>query len=140
MTISIDATRAVIERAGIGRHCRELIKQMLKIDSKNQYILIFTYFRKDKEKDKLIQEFKQKNVEIRMAKIPGTLKEKLWRSKATFYNNLYRGADILLSTSFLEYKNGLKLPQITIIYDMSTFLFPEQRGKEVSERLNKQTI
>lgn len=139
MTIAIDATRAVIEKAGIGRHSRELIKHMLKNDQKNQYILIFTYFRKDKQKEEQIREFKQKNVVIRTAKIPGSLKETLWRNNAPFYNNLYKGADILLATSFLEYKQGLKIPQVTIIYDMSTFLFPEQRGEEVSDRLNKQT-
>jgi len=139
MVIAIDASRAVNESAGIGRYTKELVERLLKTEKDHKFILIFTYWRADEDKEKRIKSYGQANVTIRTAKIPGTLKETLWRGKSRLYNGLYQGADVLLAPSFLEYKNGLKLPQVTIIHDMTTFLFPDQRGKEVSTRLSNQT-
>ena len=139
MTIAIDASRAVNESAGIGRYTKELVEHLLKVEKDHKFILIFTYWRADMEKEVKIKLFRQDNVTIRMAKIPGALKETLWRGKSGLYNGLYQGADVVLAPSFLEYKNGLKLPQVTVIHDMATFLFPDQRGTEVSNRLSNQT-
>ncbi len=62
MKIAIDASRAVNETAGIGRYTREIVKHLLKIDQKpaspagrNEYLLLFTYFRKNHSKVKLIK-------------------------------------------------------------------------------------
>ncbi|AKM82180.1 TPA: glycosyltransferase family 1 protein [Candidatus Berkelbacteria bacterium] len=140
MTIAIDASRAIIESAGIGRFTKRLVENLLEQDKENKYILIFTYFRNDENKEKAIKAFRRENVEIRTAKIPGALKETLWRGNSGLYNALYKDADVLLAPSFLEYKNGLKIPQVTIIHDMTTFIFPEQRGEDVSERLSRQTL
>jgi len=140
MTIAIDASRAINEHAGIGRYTKELVKNLLATDKANRYILIFTYFRSNKEKEKEIATYRGANISIRTAKIPGNLKETLWRGKSQLYNRLYQGADIVLAPSFLEFKNGLNLPQVTIIYDLTTFLFPDQRGKKVSERLSNQAL
>ncbi len=139
MKIAIDATRAVIEKAGIGRICFQLLKKMLEIDKKNQYLLLFTYFRSDPEKEKLIRGFEGPNAKIKVLKIPGNLKEKVWGWRFPIINGLVKDYDVFLAPSFLEVNMGLKIPQVLIIYDLTTFLFPEQRGKEVSERLSKKT-
>jgi len=138
MRIAIDVSRAINEKAGIGRMTRELVKNIIK-DKNNQYILIFTYFRSHPDKIKQINSFKTPNVEIRTAKIPGNLKEMIWGKNLPLFNHLYKDADILLAPSFFEFKKGLKIPQVVIIYDLTTFLFPDQRGQKVSERLNKRT-
>ena len=140
MTIAIDASRAVNESAGIGRYTKELVEYLLRTGKNHKFILIFTYWRADEEKEKIIKSYRRDNVTIRTAKIPGVLKETLWRGKSRLYNVLYQGAEVVLAPSFLEYKNGLKLPQVTVIHDMATFLFPDQRGKEVSNRLSNQTL
>lgn len=131
------------------------MEHLLKVGKDHKFILIFTYWRADKEKEEKIKSYRRDNVTIRTAKIPGALKETLWRGKSRLYNflsrkfprqamldynGLYQGADVVLAPSFLEYKNGLKLPQVTIIHDMATFLFPDQRGKEVSNRLSNQAL
>lgn len=140
MTIAIDASRAVNESAGIGRYTLELVRNILALGTSHKFILIFTYWRADEKKEKVIKTFRGDNVEIRQTKIPGSLKETLWRGKSRLYNQLYRGADVVLAPSFLEFKRGLSLPQITVIHDMTTFLFPEQRGEEISKRLSDQTL
>ncbi|OGD57209.1 hypothetical protein A2V71_02235 [Candidatus Berkelbacteria bacterium RBG_13_40_8] len=140
MKIAIDATRAVIEKAGIGRICFQLIKKMLEVDKQNEYLLLFTYFRSDLKKEKLIKEFEGPNVKTKILKIPGNLKEKVWGWRLSWFNKLVKGSDVFLAPSFLEVNQGLKIPQVLIIYDLTTFLFPEQRGKGVSERLSKKTV
>lgn len=140
MTIAIDASRAINESAGIGRFTKCLVESMLKTDSCNRYILIFTYFKKSIEKERIIKGFKQDNVEIRTAKIPGNIKESLWGKNIILYNNLYRGAEVLLAPSFFEFKKGLKIPQVVVIHDLATFLYPDQRGSEVSKRLSQRAI
>jgi len=139
MKIAIDATRAVTERAGIGRITYQLIENLLKTDHKNQYLLFFSYFRKSLEKEKLIQKFKKPNVEIKTYRIPGALKEKIWAWKIPWFNRTLGKSEVLLAPSFLEVNLGVKIPQVVIIYDMTTFLFPDQRGQAVSERLSKRT-
>ena len=139
MVIAIDASRAVNESAGIGRYTQELVRHLLQIGSKHHFILIFTYWRANEDKEKIIKSFQGKNVEIRRASIPGAMKETLWRKKSSLFNQLYRGADVVLAPSFLEFKRGLKIPQVTVVHDMATFLFPSQRGKAVSKRLSDQT-
>lgn len=138
MTIAIDASRAINETAGIGRLTKALVEHLLEAGKGYQFILIFTYWRADQEKEKMIKSFQRENVIIRTAKIPGSLKETLWRKKSKLYNRLYQGADVILAPSFLEYKKGLSIPQVTMIHDMTTFLFPGQRGEAVSRRLSHQ--
>lgn len=139
MFIAIDASRAVNETAGIGRYCLQLIKKLIEIDKTNHYLLLFTYFQKDSKKEKIINGLRQANVDIKTIMIPGQLKEKLWGWRLPLLSNLTKNSDIFYAPSFFEVNMGLKTPQIVTIYDLTTFLFPSHRGKEVSKRLNLRT-
>lgn len=140
MKIAIDASRAVNETAGIGRYCREIVKNLLQIDQKNQYLLIFTYFRKDPRKVRLIKEFEAPNVKIKTLRIPGGLKEKIWGWKIPYFGGFLENADVFFAPSFFEVNFGLKIPQVVAIHDLTTFIFPLHRGKEVSGRLSKRAF
>lgn len=140
MIIAIDASRAINERAGIGRYTRELIQKMIAIDRKNQYLLIFTYWRKNLQKEKLIAGFRRPNTKIKFLKIPGALKERIWRWQLPWFGSLLGGADVFFAPSFFEVNFGLKIPQVMTIHDLSTFIFPLQRGEEVSLRLSRRAI
>lgn len=137
MKISIDITRAGIEGAGIGRFTREMVAALLKVDKENEYSLIATYFRDSKDKENRLKSFQESGCEIHRAHIPGGTKEVLWGMNLPVYDNLYRGADLLLAPSFFEAKMSLKIPQVVVIHDLATFLYPDQRGKEVSDRHNR---
>lgn len=139
MRIAIDATRAITEQAGIGRYTRELIKKLLEIDQKNQYLLIFSYFRRDPQKERLIQSFRRPNTQIKVLRLPGNLKEKLWTWPISWLNWTLKKANVFYAPSFLEVNLGLKIPQVVTIYDLTTFLFPLHRGLRISQRLNLRT-
>ncbi len=139
MKIAIDASRAINEKAGIGRYSRELVKNLIKIDQKNQYLLIFSYFRTSLAKERLIKTFETENTEIKVLKIPGNIKEKIWGWRLPVLNNMVKDCDLFFAPSFFEVNLGLKIPQIVTINDMTTFLFTSHRGKDISYRLNKRT-
>lgn len=140
MKIAIDASRAINETAGIGRYTQEIIKNLLKIDQKNHYILIFSYFRKSRQKERAIANFKRPNVTIKTLKIPGLFKENIWRWRISWYNRFFKGADVFFAPSFFEVNFGLKIPQVVTIHDLTTFIYPEHRGKDVSKRLSKRAL
>lgn len=51
MRIAIDASRAVNEKAGIGRYTLEIVNNIIEIDKQNQYLLLFSYMRENKDKN-----------------------------------------------------------------------------------------
>lgn len=144
MLIAIDASRAVNEKAGIGRYTRELIEKLIEIDQENQYLLLFTFGRGDKQKEKAIREFRRPNTQIKTWRLPGNFKEKVWGWQMPWLKYLLQSdgarSDIFYAPSFFEVNLGLALPQVVTIYDLTTFIFPEHRGKEVSQRLNERTL
>jgi len=140
MKIAIDASRAANEKAGIGRYTKEIIENLLKIDKVNQYILFFSYFRRDKEKERYIESLKAcrpARVKVKFLKIPGSLKEETWQWKINWLEKFLDEPDVFFAPSFFEVNFGLKTPQVMTIHDLTTFMYPEHRGREVSSRLSK---
>jgi len=137
MYIAIDASRAVNEKAGIGRYSKEIIENLLKIDKKNKYVLFFSYFRASEEKEKYIESLKSRRVKIKFLKIPGSLKEETWQWKINWLEKFLDQPDVFFAPSFFEINYGLKAPQVVTIHDLTTFLYPLHRGTEVSTRLSK---
>jgi glycosyltransferase involved in cell wall biosynthesis len=139
MKIAIDATRAVTEQAGIGRYAFEIIKHLIEIDRQNEYLVFSTHFRDSSQKTVKLNSFKASNVKIKRLKIPGAFKEYLWGRKLGYLTSFLEGSDVLFAPSFFEVNLGLLIPQVVTIHDMTTFLFPDQRGREASKRLSVRT-
>lgn len=139
MIIGIDASRAINESAGIARYNRNLLEALAKIDEKNNYKFLFTFFNDRKEKIKaaknLAKNFRHHSEKI--ISLPGKIKETLWGMAIPVLRFFVGRVDIWHAFSFFEATLGDDMPQIVTIYDMSTFLFPEQRGVELSQRLSQ---
>ncbi len=140
MKIAIDASRAVNEKAGIGRYTRQLLENLLKVDKKNEYVLFFSYFRSNKGKERYIAGLKSRRVKIKTLKIPGSIKEETWRWRVGWMDKFLENPDVFFAPSFFEVNFGLKAPQVMTIHDLTTFLYPSHRGKEVSGRLSKRAL
>jgi len=137
--IAIDASRAVNEQAGIGRYTKKLIESLLKIDTKNEYKLFFNFVSNFAEKKRQAEQFKRKNVEIVITKIPGQIKEGLLSSRIGFYRGKINDCDVFLAPTFLDFDFSLKIPQVVVIYDLSMFYYPEHIGKKLSHKFKKVT-
>lgn len=137
MRIAIDASRAVNEKAGVGRFTRELIENLLKTDKENQYILLFNFWKDYSEKEKEARKFKKTNSEVIISRVPGVVKERLLTSPFGYVERMKLNADLYLAPTFLDVDLKLKIPQIVVIHDLTIFKFPEHLGENISRRYQK---
>lgn len=142
MLIAINASRAVNEKAGVGRVADNLIRNLLNlpageagIDHQNQYLLLFNFFRHRAEKTAAAMSFKQKNSQIRISHWPGRLQE--WWFELDIPKNL--PTDVYLAPTFLDVSLGLQIPQVVIIHDLTNFIYPRHAGVEISRRYQDKT-
>ncbi len=135
MRIAINASRAINEKAGVGRVAYNLIKHLLEIDQKNEYLLFVNFMRGKETKNKIIDTLETHNSQIKISHWPGRLQEE-W-----FNFNIPKNikADVYLAPTFLDFQRGLTTPQIVIIHDLTNFLYPEHAGLEISKRYQVKT-
>lgn len=136
MKIALDASRAVNEKAGIGRYVKELIENLIK-DQKNQYKLFFNFVSDYENKKKEAEKFKRENTEIIITKIPGPVKERLLNSRIGFYRVKLKGCDVFLAPTFLDFDISLKMPQVVIIHDLTMFHYPKLNLSDYFQKKTK---
>lgn len=139
MNIAIDASRIVNEKAGVGRYAKNLIENLLEIDRQNKYLLLLAFMRGAKEKEKILSGFRKPNVIIKTWRVPGKLKEMLWRAKFPLVERMISSADIYSALSFLDIIYNTRIPQVVIIHDLTTFRFPEHLGPKIARDFNQKT-
>lgn len=128
MRIGIDARKILNpelgEAIGVGHYTYQLIRYLLKIDKKNEYVLFFDY--RVREKD--IEKFKQPNVKIRFYPfshygkyLPGAYNEIL--GAATLVKE---ELDLVHATSALSrIPSSYRGRMIVTVHDLSFFKVPE---------------
>jgi len=139
MKIAIDVSRIANEKAGVGRYTANLVKTLIDKDTKNEYLLLCSFFRGDEEKRKIMSAYQRPNVKIKYLKLPGKFKESLWHSKLPLVERFLGDADVYLAPTFLDVISNLKIPQAVVIHDLSTFKYPEHLGKKQADYFNRQT-
>lgn len=124
MRIGIDARLFRSEVAGIGRYSQNLIKNLLKIDKKNQYILFMTAADKKEFKNYLIKNLlKIENLKLKIviADIPHySLAEQIKFPKIIARENL----DLMHFLNF-NYPIRYKGKFIVTIHDLTLLIYPE---------------
>lgn len=140
MNVLIDATRYVIENAGIARYTKNIIQALAKEYPDDNYSFLVTCARLDankKQKIKWLERFGK----VKYYRLPGQWKEYLWEKHwaKLYFSFWFKGYDILLAPSFFELPVFNSLPSALVIYDLTTARFPKQRGQKLSQRLTKLT-
>jgi len=139
MKVAIDVTRAIIETAGIGRYTFELTHALLDNAPDYDFLIYSTHFNNSEEKNKKFLSFKRENVKLKRLHIPGKCKEFIWGLPINFLGKFIENSDIIFAPSFFEAIAKSKIPQVVTIHDMSTFIFPQQRGAKMSKYLCRRT-
>jgi glycosyltransferase involved in cell wall biosynthesis len=139
LKIAIDTSRAINEKAGVGKYTKNLIEHLLKIDKKNNYILLYNFWNNFEAKCKQAEKYKSSNTEIFCRRYPGLIKEHLSKTRVGFNKFLNKEADVYLAPTFLDFDMSLKIPQVVIIYDLAMFYYPEHLGEKLSQKFQKLT-
>lgn len=142
MRIGIDANWAIYEKAGIGKYSENLIKNLLKYDTKNEYVLFFNFFfnqgKHQSEIKNLIKDSKKK-VTVKFVPLPGKVKEFLFQTKLPASSIYSEKIDLYFSPYFGGIpQNGWEKMVVTI-HDLVFLKFPSHAGKDLSKFYLKKT-
>ncbi len=132
MKITIDASKAVNESAGIARYTQEIIKNLSSLYPKDNFFLYFNFLRGKNEKKQRIKSLisDKKNIQYRIYPLLGALKERLFNFSFPVTKSWIKNCDIVHATEFLSFDNGLKIPQVLTVHDLTMIKFPSHRGQE----------
>lgn len=125
MRTAIDISQTVYG-TGVSHYTEEIVKALLKIDSKNQYILFGASFRLYPKLLKLKKQLKEfPNVSFKFIPLPLFIFQILWNKLHILPIEIIIGQiDLLHTSDWLEPPTRAKTKKITTVHDMVVYLFP----------------
>jgi glycosyltransferase involved in cell wall biosynthesis len=126
MKIGIDISQIAYKGTGVANYTSELVRNILKVDVNNQYILFGLSFRKNS----ILNDFTKKissqfnNVKIKIFPIPISFANKIWNNYHIFnIERLIGEIDIFHSSDWIQPPSKSK--KVTTIHDLVIYKFPE---------------
>lgn len=130
MRIGIDISQIAYEGTGVGEYTLNLVKNLLKINDENEYILFYTHLKRKLRKYE-IKKLKQNRVVIRQFRIPIPILELLWnRLHILPIEWLIGDIDVFFSSDWVEPPTK-KAKKVTTIHDLSVLKHPETFDKKI---------
>ncbi len=132
MKIGIDVSQLAYENTGVCNFLSYLVENLIKQDSKNQYILFYSSLRKNFKFQ--ISNFKSNpNVQIKKFRIPPTLLDLLWNKFHIFPIERFIGdVDVFITSDWTE-PPARKAKKATILYDLIVYKYPKETHKKIVE-------
>lgn len=133
MRIGIDISQIVHEGTGVGSYVRSIVRELLRIDQKNEYVLFGASLRKLSRFTEFYNEVRVINPRVRLVSvpIPPTILEFVWnRLHVIPVEWLIGHVDVFWSSDWIQPPlHGAK--GITTIHDVSFMRFPEMFAKTI---------
>ena len=132
MQICIDISQ-IVYPGGVARYARELVSNLLEIDSNNEYILFGSSLRQQKTLKKFITSLKPKNSHLtpKLYPIPPTVLEFIFNQIHFSIDPFIGKVDVLHTSDWTEPKS--KAAKVTTIHDLAVFKFPKQFHQKIVE-------
>lgn len=135
MKIGIDISQTAYENTGVANFLKNLIENLLKIDQENEYIFLYSSFRKRPVLKNLpfLKNTDYKNFKIQYLPFPPRILDMLWNKLHILPIELFLGKiDIYISSDWTQ-PPVRSARSATILYDLSVYKFPEESGKLITE-------
>lgn len=134
MKIGIDISQIAYERTGVAEYLSGLVRELLKIDNKNEYILFFSSLRRNFQFSSRFNrdnfQSKPKNLKIKTFKFPPILLDLLWNKLHIFpIEWLIGDVDIFITSDWTE-PPTINAKKATILYDLIAYKYPEETHNE----------
>lgn len=133
MKIAIDISQIVYE-TGVSNYTKNLVKNLLKIDKHNHYILFGTSLRqigKLKEFTNTLREYKK--LDIKILPIPITLARIVIGKLRVFPINKFTGAvDVFHSSDWIEPRVNGQTKKVSTVHDLIVYLFPSSTHAKIT--------
>lgn len=128
MKIAIDISQTVYG-TGVSTYTISLVKELLRVDKKNQYLLFGNAFRRKDDLNAVFDQV-QGEFEKKIIPIPPSLSEKMFnRFRRISIDRFIGKVDILHTSDWTEPRSGAK--KITTIHDLVPILFPEMSDPKI---------
>jgi len=134
MNIGIDISQIVYENTGVGKYVREMVKHLIRMDSKNSYVLFGSSLRRRKALISFCEEIKNINSLTKSVLIPFplTILDILWNRLHIVPITWFTGPlDVFWSSDWTQPPLG-KTRGITTIHDLSFLRFPDSFNSKIS--------
>ena len=132
MKIGIDISQIAYEGTGVAELTTNLVEQLLKIDSKNEYILFFSSLRRN-FKFSIFNFQSNSNVSVKKFKFPPSLLNLLWNRLHVFpIEWLIGDVDVFITSDWTE-PPTVKAKKATILYDLVVYKYPQETDKKIIE-------
>lgn len=130
MKIGIDISQLAYGKTGVGEYLNGLVKKLLEIDQKNEYVLFFSSLRKNLKSQISNLKYTNKNLKIKTYKFPPTLLDFMWNRLHIFPIEWFIGdIDIFISSDWTQPPTRAK--SVTILYDLIVYKYPEETASKI---------
>lgn len=129
MKIGIDISQLAFEQKGVSNHLLFLVDRMVRLDTKNEYVLFYSSLRKP-----LPHSFEtQKHVTVKTFMFPPTFLDFLWNRLHIVPIEYFIGdVDVFITSDWTEPPTK-RAKKATIVYDLIVYKFPEETDAKIVE-------
>lgn len=140
MRIGIDISQTAHEGTGVANYVQNMVKQLLKLDDENEYVLFFSSLRKKfpisnfqfplRQVEGEASPISNKKVQIREFLIPPTVLDILWNRLHIVPIEWFIGdIDVFISSDWTQ--PPTKAKTMTILYDLIVYKYPAETDKKI---------
>ncbi len=133
MRIGIDVSQIAYEGTGVSEWVTSLVEQLIKTDSKNEYVFFFSSLRKGIQNSKFkIQNYNSK-FKIKSFRIPPSVLDLLWnRLHILPIEWLIGDVDVFITSDWTE-PPTIRAKKATILYDLIVYKYPQETDRKIVE-------
>ena len=130
MRVGIDVSQMAYEGTGVSQYLEQLVSHLVKLDSKNEYILFFSSLRKQfpVSNFKFLNKSQLSNskITIKRFKLPPMLLDLMWNKLHIVPIEKFIGdVDVFISSDWTQ-PSARKAKMATILYDFIVYKYPEE--------------
>lgn len=133
MKIGIDISQLVYEKTGVAKYLSSLVQYLLKVDTKNEYVLFFSSLRRkvQNSKFKVHPDSIGTKLKIKEYRFPPVLLDLIWNKLHILPIEWFVGdVDVFISSDWTE-PPCRKAKKATILYDLIVYKYPLETDKKI---------
>jgi len=131
--IGIDISQIAYEGTGVSAFVENLVRDLLKIDDKNEYVFFFSSLRKNLKSQILNLKSTSQNLKIKTFRFPPLLLDLLWNKLHILpIEWLIGDVDVFITSDWTE-PPTVKAKKATILYDLIVYKYPSETDRKIVE-------